>query len=112
MTSASFTLPTAIANYFEASNAGDFDGIAAAFAEDGLVHDEGEDLRGFDAIKTWAQGSRAKYDFTSVPNGITVNGNDIVVTGDVSGTFPGSPIVLTYEFTMVGDKIAHLVIHD
>jgi len=108
----SITLPAAVTTYFEAGNTGDYDALAAAFSEDALIHDEGEDRRGRDAVKSWAKGSREKYNFTSVPNGVTQNGNDVVVTADVSGDFDGSPIVLTYEFTLDGNLISHLVIHD
>ena len=33
-----------------------------------------------------------------------------IVTGRVSGNFPGSPINLRYAFTLAGDKIARLEI--
>jgi hypothetical protein len=33
-----------------------------------------------------------------------------VVTGLVSGTFPGSPVRLRFHFTIEGDKIARLEI--
>lgn len=112
MTSASVTLPAAIATYFDAGNSSDYDALAAAFSEDALVHDEGEDRRGREAVKAWAKKSRESYNFTSVPNGITQNGDEVAVTADVSGNFDGSPIVLTYEFTLVDGLINHLVIHD
>jgi hypothetical protein len=112
MTPTSITLPTSIATYFEAGNAGDFDALAAAFSENALIHDEGEDRRGRDAVKAWARSSRAKYNFTSIPNDVTQNDDQVVVTADVSGDFPGSPIVLTYEFTLSNNEITGLVIHD
>jgi hypothetical protein len=33
-----------------------------------------------------------------------------IVTGRVSGGFPGSPVELRYTFTLAGDKIARLEI--
>lgn len=112
MTSASLTLPAAIDAYFQASNSGDADAIAEAFAEDALIHDEGEDLRGRELIRAWAHKTRAQYNFTSVPNAVTSNGDEVTVTSEVSGTFPGSPVVLNYDFTLRNGEIVHLVIHD
>jgi uncharacterized protein (TIGR02246 family) len=112
MTSASLILPAAIDAYFQASNSGDPDAIAESFAEDALIHDEGEDLRGRESIRAWAHKTRAKYSFTSVPNAITSNGDDVTVTSLVSGSFPGSPITLHYDFTLRNGEIIHLVIHD
>lgn len=112
MTSASLSLPAAIDAYFQASNSGDPDAIAEAFAEDALIHDEGEDLRGRELIRDWARKTRSQYNFTSVPTAITSSGDDVTVTSVVSGTFPGSPVTLHYDFTLRDGEIIHLVIHD
>ena len=37
-------------------------------------------------------------------------GDKTIVTADVSGSFPGSPVQLRYNFTLKGDKIAALLI--
>ena len=38
------------------------------------------------------------------------DGRTIVVTGLVSGTFPGSPVRLSYAFELAGSKITRLEI--
>ena len=42
--------------------------------------------------------------------GVTRDGAQWVVTAGVSGNFPGSPVQLTYHFTLQEDKIARLLI--
>jgi hypothetical protein len=37
-------------------------------------------------------------------------GGKTVVTAEVSGSFPGSPVQLRYNFTLKGEKIAALLI--
>src|SRR6185295_12562208 len=44
-------LPVAVTNYLAAEKAKDAGKLAAGFAIDGLVHDEGKDYRGIDAIR-------------------------------------------------------------
>ena len=45
-------LPQPVINYLAAVEAKDTDMLALCFADDALVHDEGRDYRGIDAIKT------------------------------------------------------------
>ena len=41
---------------------------------------------------------------------ITCDGAQSLVTADVSGNFPGSPVQLRYNFILKDDKIATLLI--
>jgi ketosteroid isomerase-like protein len=56
-----FKLPKLITNYLDADKAKDADRLALCFAGDALVHDEGRDYRGRDAIRSWKQESKGKY---------------------------------------------------
>jgi hypothetical protein len=51
------TQPKPVATHLAAEKAKDIDMLALCFASDALVHDEGRDYRGLDAIKSWKRGS-------------------------------------------------------
>jgi hypothetical protein len=48
--------------------------------------------------------------FTSEPFAAEEKGGKTIVTGRVTGTFPGSPVDLRYSFGLEGDSIASLEI--
>jgi hypothetical protein len=104
----SLDLPPAIATYFTAGNGA---ALAAAFSADAVVQDEGREMRGHDAILTWRRETTAKYQPRFVPLATTEQDGTIIVTAEVSGTFPGSPVKLDFTFTLHDGKIATLEIH-
>jgi len=97
-----------ILTYFEATNAHQADAVAELFAGDGLVHDEGHDHVGRKAIRDWAEGTYRKYGVALVPLGAQSDGEATLVTSEVSGTFPNSPIELRFRFVTDGDQISEL----
>ncbi|MBB4635395.1 nuclear transport factor 2 family protein [Longimicrobium terrae] len=97
-----------IAAYFAASNAGDADAVAACFADDALVHDEGRDMRGPGAIRDWTAAAVSRYQPVAEPLQSEDRDGATVVTARVSGTFPGSPADLRYAFVLRGGQIASL----
>jgi hypothetical protein len=103
-------LPEAIASYIAGANARDIDAVAACFTQDAVVRDEGQDRRGISAIREWKEETTTKYRPTVEVTDVTVRDGMIVVTGKVSGTFPGSPVELRYGFTLKDGKIARLEI--
>ncbi len=94
------SLPSAVESYFAAANTTDADAVAACFTADALVHDEGHDIRGRDAIRAWAADARAKYSFRAEPSAIETQAGGPVVTAHVAGDFPGSPVDLRYRFKL------------
>jgi ketosteroid isomerase-like protein len=104
------TLPEILMRYFDASNAHDVDRMVACFADDARVRDEGEDLVGHDAIRKWKERVTAKYNTTSEILRHEENDDADLVTAKVAGTFPGSPIELTYHFVLTDGRIAALAI--
>ena len=103
-------LPRPIAEYFAAKNANDFDALAQCFAGDAVVHDEGHDYRGIDAIRAWAQAAQAKYQYSTDFLGVTSSEGIVNVRARLTGNFPGSPAELEYVFTLANDKIRSLII--
>ncbi len=106
----SSTLPKPIGDYIAGSNAHDASDAAQPFADDAVVRDEGRDHRGLAAIRAWKAESVEKYHpIVEVLGAAQANGRTIV-TGRVSGNFPGSPVELQYAFTLSGGKISRLEI--
>ena len=103
-------LPTPIADYFAASNAHDAEALAALFTADARVHDEHADHRGRDAIRDWAADTFRQYANVLTPGEVNGQGDATVVKTGVAGTFPGSPIELSFRFVTDGDAIRELKI--
>jgi hypothetical protein len=97
-----------LSTYFEASNAHDADKVAALFGETGLVHDEDADHRGRKEIRNWAQATYDKYNVVVSPQEARREAGVTLITTGVVGSFPGSPIELTFRFTLDGDRIEEL----
>ena len=106
----SINLPPIIQQYIDASNAHDVKSIVECFADDAVVRDENATHRGKIDIEHWITTTIEKYKFQFKPLSSQERGNEIVVSVEVSGTFPGSPISLDYYFTIANDKIASLSI--
>ena len=99
-----------ISTYFEARNAHDAARTAALFTEDGRVHDERNDYRGREPIEAWAEQTSRQYRMTQTPLSAREEDGATVVTAEVAGTFPGSPIELTFRFVVEGERIRELKI--
>ena len=93
-------LPENLVHYFAAQNAHDVDAMAAAFAPDAEVKDEGRTYVGRDAIREWKRETSAKYQIHAQPLGTTQQDDEVTVIARVAGNFPGSPADLTYDFVL------------
>lgn len=103
-------LPSPIQTYFTARAPQDGDALAAAFAPEAIVRDEGRDHRGPQAIRMWWLAAKAKYRHHAEPIEMAQTGRKTVIRAIVTGDFPGSPAVLTFTFGLVGDHISDLEI--
>ena len=103
-------LSSTLATYFAAANEHDVNGMIAVFADGAIVKDEGHEHRGPVAIRRWMNETIKKYDFKVEPTGVAEQGGKTVVTGLISGNFPGSPVSLRYAFTLDHEKITRLEI--
>lgn len=102
------SLSATLLKYFAAQNAHDIDGLVDCFAIDAKVRDEGEDIVGRDKIRAWKQKVRDTYNVTIEPLRSSQADGYELVTARVEGTFPGSPIELTYQFNIIDGQIASL----
>lgn len=102
-------LPKVIAAFFHATNTRDFADFLLLFTSDAHVNDEANDHFG-DEIAAWIDQATADTKPIADVTDMTRDGEQFVVTAEVSGNFPGSPVQLRYHFTLKGDKIAKLLI--
>ena len=106
----SITLRPPIDLYFASENAHDSSAIDRCFAAGGVVHDEGKIITGIAAIKAWRIETSRKYRHTVEPLAVSARDGSVVVTGKVSGDFPGSPINLEHIFEIEDGRIVSLEI--
>jgi SnoaL-like domain len=106
----SLELPSPVASYLAAEKAKDADMLVRCFADDALVHDEGRDHRGLDAIIAWKREADTKYQYVMEPLDSSVGEKVVTLRARLTGNFPGSPVELGYTFTLADDKITSLVI--
>ena len=99
-----------IATYIAAANAQDIDAVTACFSQSAVVHDERQDRQGIVAIRKWAEEVSGKYHPIVEALDVAEIGGQTIVTGRVSGNFPGSPIELRYAFSLNDGKIERLEI--
>jgi ketosteroid isomerase-like protein len=103
-------LPLVIQRYIDASNAHDVRAIVDCFTDDALVRDENATRHGKIDIERWATETIEKYKFHFKPLSVDERGAETIVSVELSGSFPGSPITLDCHFTIANDKIQSLII--
>jgi hypothetical protein len=86
--------------YFAMAPEADTEPYFAQFAADATAEDEGVIHRGIDAIRAWRASvppvSYAVLDVRTVDEEHTAR-------AEISGEFPGSPVVLSFRFTFTDD---------
>src|SRR6266478_5149022 len=94
-------LPKPLAAYFEAVNREDVQAVLVAFAANAVVKDEGKTRSGVPELRKWIEEVTEKYHPRFEVEDVVAEGAEAaIVTGLVSGTFPGSPIRLRYTFRL------------
>jgi ketosteroid isomerase-like protein len=107
----STNLPDVISRYFERDADRDIDSIVSLFADDATVIDEGEERHGTAEIRAWQTGAASKYTYTTEITGTEALGPDrYLVTGRLTGNFPGGTADLKWDFTIAGQHITRLTI--
>ena len=103
-------LPALAEQYIRLANAHDAEGAASCFSSAAEVHDEGGVHRGSDEIREWIRAASEKYAPTVVVADYQPTSKGGVLTGDVHGNFPGSPLRMRFDFTFGADAIDALEI--
>lgn len=101
-------LPKVIADLVTAQN--DFDSVAYAdcFAETAIVFDEGKTHKGKTQIKNWIEKAAMEYKVVTKP--LEYSNTERTLKAEISGAFPESPLVLTYQFEFKNQLIESLKI--
>ncbi|WP_332879386.1 nuclear transport factor 2 family protein [Massilia sp. S19_KUP03_FR1] len=102
-------LPQPIAAFFLAHSR-DGEDVSDCFSGSAVVTDEGKAHHGTAAIKQWHEAASKKFTYTCQPFAAEQRDGKTVVTSQLVGNFPGSPVDLRYAFVVNGDKIASLEI--
>ena len=104
-------LPDVVSHYFERDADRDIESIVGLFAENATVIDEGEERHGTPEIRAWQTGAASKYTYTTEITGSQALGADrYLVTGRLTGDFPGGTADLNWDFTVADQHITRLVI--
>jgi SnoaL-like domain len=106
----SLQLPVPLEHYIQIENSGALEAVPECFAPDAIVHDEGQTYEGVAAIKNWMAATKKKYGHTVTPLEFAEHGGQSVLKARLAGTFPGSPITVSFSFVLAGGKIRSLAV--
>ena len=107
----SIQLPPPIARYVQLENAGDTATLATCFAPNAIVRDEGRTYEGLAAITAWKAATKQKSHHTVTPLDVAQQQGKTVLKAQLTGTFPGSPVTLHFDFVLEAGKILSLEMH-
>jgi uncharacterized protein (TIGR02246 family) len=93
-------LPKLITDLVEAQNNHDGATYASLFLEDAIVLDEGHTHTGRTAIQRWIEKSNEENQTVLKPIAYQEDDKVSVFTAEISGTFPGSPAILNFNFVI------------
>lgn len=101
-------LPNVVADLVTAQN--NFDSLAYAdcFSDTAVVLDEGKTYNGKTEIRNWI--AKANLEYQATMKALDYSEADQTLKAEVSGNFPGSPLVLTYAYQIENGKIQSLKI--
>jgi ketosteroid isomerase-like protein len=102
------TLPKVLADLVTAQNTANSSAYANCFSDTAIVFDEGKQHKGKAAIKSWIAKANQAYKTKMKP--LEYSATKQILEAEISGTFPGSPLVLTYQFELNEGQIQSLKI--
>lgn len=81
------------------------------YADNAEVTDDGKTYRGHDEIRAWLASAASEYSYTTeLTSARQVDEQTYVATHHLDGDFPGGTADLDFTFTLIGGRIARLVI--
>lgn len=101
-------LPNIISELVKAQNEFNSAAYANCFAENAEVFDEGKIHNGKAEIESWID--KANKEYKASMKSLDYNESESILSAEVSGTFPGSPIILKYHFQLSDGLIQSLKI--
>lgn len=103
-------LPTVVTDLVKAQNKFDSAAYAACFSESAVVFDEGKTHNGRKEIEEWIADANERYKATMKPVSFEEKETESLLKAEVSGNFPGSPLVLSYQLLIQDGQIYSLKI--
>ncbi|MCB5201209.1 nuclear transport factor 2 family protein [Neorhizobium sp. T786] len=103
-------LPHALAAFYAAKNSHDIEGALAQFTTDAIVTDERQTRSGHAEIRAWLEETTRTYNDTAEVLDVEEDEGSHLVRARVTGTFPGSPVTLSFRYTLCDGQIAQLEI--
>jgi hypothetical protein len=108
------TLPPVVERYIAAANAFDLDALMDTFVEDAFVNDNHREFWGKAAIRKFAAKELVGDKVTMAVTDVRTHYGMIAIAAKVDGEYDKTnvpdPLILSFYFTLAGDKIATLVI--
>jgi hypothetical protein len=99
-------LPEVLQKLVKAQNHFDSAAYANCFTETAVVYDEGKTHKGKKEIESWIQNAQKQYSVSMKP--LTYSDEKQTLHAEISGTFPGSPLTLTYHYAFSNGLIQSL----
>jgi ketosteroid isomerase-like protein len=99
-----------LARFIEAQNNQDSKAYVDCFTDSAIVHDEGKTHNGKEKIRQWIEDANKKYNSFMKPLNFEEDGIEVLLTAEVSGTFPGSPAILSFHIGLKNGLINSLEI--
>ncbi|WP_294641383.1 nuclear transport factor 2 family protein [uncultured Aureimonas sp.] len=104
------TLPQTIGDYFALPTNASLAALSRVLDEDIVVRDEHRTYEGLTAVRDWRIDTMARTPSRARPTCVEEHGDTVVVTAEVSGNFPGSPVMLDHRFSLRDARITALEI--
>ncbi|WP_273209006.1 nuclear transport factor 2 family protein [Runella zeae] len=101
-------LPKVITQLVNAQDNFDSTAYSNCFTDTAIVFDEGKTYNGKKEIKNWIEKANTEYQVTMKPLEYSAAKREL--KAEVSGNFPGSPLVLTYHYEFEDGLIQSLKI--
>ncbi|QAA93202.1 nuclear transport factor 2 family protein [Pollutimonas thiosulfatoxidans] len=112
--SSGLILPKIVAQFIEATNAGDLSRVLDVFAADSIVNDQLQQWRGLAELCSWAQRDVIGEQLTLHPIHCLQHYGHCVVAAHADGTFDKrglpDPLEVLLYFTLADDKIVQLIV--
>ncbi|MFD2101156.1 nuclear transport factor 2 family protein [Flagellimonas iocasae] len=96
-------LPKVLTELVKAQDNFDSTSYANCFAETAVVVDEGKTYNGKNEIKSWIEKANKEYQVTMKP--LEYSETTEILTAEVSGNFPGSSVILSYNLNFKNELI-------
>lgn len=104
------TMPQSVKSLVAAQQRHDNEAYAKSFAPNAKVFDEGRTHQGHHEIKQWISEANAKYNTVMEPLDYHESSSGGILKAKISGTFPGSPVLLKYQLKFDKGLISSLKI--